>query len=114
MFGVPSIALIPEEHRLHRRYPIRLHVHYKLLDREVVTQTGTGRTVNISAQGILFEGDHPLPDRGDIVLELAWPALLDGVRRLKLVVYGGIVRSEGTAIAVRFKVYDFHTKRSRK
>src|ERR1700730_4651056 len=107
MFGVPSIPPTHDEHRLHRRYPLRLYVHYKLLDRDVVTQTGTGRTVNISTEGILFESDRPLPDRGEIVLELAWPALLDGVRRLKFVVRGRIVRNEGKAIAVRFTAYDF-------
>ena len=114
MAGLQSLVSTPEDRRLHRRYPLRLHVHYKVLDWDVVTQTGSGTTVNISAHGILFESARPLPDRGEIVLEMAWPALLDGVRRLKLVVHGRIVRNEGKAIAVRFTAYDFHTKRSTK
>lgn len=114
MFGVPSIAATPEEHRLHRRYPIRLKVHYKLLHHGIVTETGSGLTRNIGTCGVLFETDRPLPDGGEIVLEMVWPALLDGVRRLKLVVHGRIVRNEGKAIAVRFTAYDFHTKRSSK
>src|ERR1700737_644575 len=114
MFGVPSIAPTLEEHRLHRRYPLHLTVHYKLLHRGIVTATGSGQTRNIGTCGVLFETDRPLPDRGEIMLEMVWPALLDGVRRLKLVVHGRIVRNEGKAIAVRFTAYDFHTKRSTK
>jgi hypothetical protein len=114
MSGLPTLVSTPEDRRRHPRYPFRLECHYKLFNEGMVTRTGSGRTVNISTQGILFESDHPLPDRGDIVLEIAWPALLDRVRRLKLVVRGRIVRNEGNAIGVRFKAYDFHTKRSKK
>ena len=114
MFGVPSIAPTPEEHRLHRRYPLRLKVHYKLLHQGMVTQTGSGRTVNISTHGVLFEADPPLPERGEIVLEMAWPVLLDGVRRLKFVVHGRIVRNDGKTTAVRVASFDFHIKRSSK
>jgi hypothetical protein len=114
MFGVPSIALIPEEHRRHRRYPIRLKVNYKLLRHGIVTETGSGQTRNIGSCGVLFETDRPLPDGGEIVLEMVWPALLDGVRRLKLVVHGRVVRNEGKATAVRFTAYNFHTRRSTK
>jgi hypothetical protein len=114
MSGLPTLVSTPEDRRLHRRYPIRLQCQYALLDESVRKQTGSGRTMNISTSGILFETDRPLPGRGEIVLEMVWPALLDGVRRLKLVVHGRIVRSEGNAIAVRFTAYDFHTKRSGK
>jgi hypothetical protein len=65
MLGVLTIAPIPEEHRLHRRYPIRLKVHYKLLHHGIVTETGSGQTRNIGTCGVLFETDRPLPGRGD-------------------------------------------------
>jgi hypothetical protein len=108
------LVQIPEDRRRHRRYPIRLNVNYKLFHLGHVEQTGSGRTANISTGGALFETDRSLPGRGEIVLEIAWPARLDRVGRLKLVVRGRIVRNEGNAIAVRFTAYDFHTKRSSK
>jgi hypothetical protein len=113
MSGLPSLVSTPEDRRRHRRYPIRLECQYTLL-KGIVTQTGSGRTINISTRGVLFEADRPLPERGEIVLELAWPVLLDGVRRLKFVVRGRIVRSDGKSTAVRVTSFDFHTKRSSK
>ena len=77
----------------------------------MVKQIGSGRTLNISSRGVLFEGEPPLSERAEIVLEMTWPFLLDGIRKLKFVVRGRIVRSDEKGTAVRFTNYDFRTSR---
>ena len=109
----PELVQIPEERRRYHRYPIHLEVRYVLLHLGVVNRIGSGRTVNISTRGVLFEADGPLPDRGKVMLEMTWPFLLDGAHNLKLVVCGRIVRTDGEHIAVRFASHEFRMKASK-
>lgn len=106
----------PPDHRARGRYPICLDLQYKLLRGSRVEQAGTGKTVNISSGGVLFETDDWLPPRGSVELALEWPFLLQGVCSLKLVMRGRIVRSEsnGRAIAVRADFHEFRTARLRR
>jgi hypothetical protein len=99
------------DQRAHDRYPICLDLQYKLLRGSRVEQAGTGRTVNISSGGVLFETSDWLPARGSVELALQWPFLLQGVCGLKLVIRGRIVRSDsnGRAIAVRAVFHEFRT-----
>jgi len=68
----------------------------------------------MSTRGVLFELDPPLPQRGEIVLDIVWPVLLDGVRRLKFVVRGKIVRIDERTAAVRIRSFEFRTRRTTK
>lgn len=100
-----------EEQRSKSRYPIALELQYKLFHGNRVERTGSGRTLNISSNGVLFETDHPLPARGTVELALKWPLLLDGACGLKLVMRGRIVRSEanGHATAICMESHEFRT-----
>jgi hypothetical protein len=80
------------------------------MHRRSVSETGTGRTINLSAGGILLNTKHSLPVGACIDLEVAWPVLLDGAVPLKFVATGRIVRSssaDGTAVEIRR--HEFHT-----
>jgi hypothetical protein len=101
------------DQRRDRRYPLHLKIEYQLPKAGTIRWSGSGRTLNISSHGVLFESDGLVPDRGEITLELDWPCLLDGVHHLKIVIHGRIVRRAGSKTAVRFTTYDFRTKRSR-
>jgi len=111
MSGGLDVLLDADERRRHRRYPLRLEVRYKLLHVGHTVQTGSGRTVNLSTGGVLFEVDRALPLRNEIMLDIAWPALLDGVQHLKVVASGRVVRSEGRTVAVRIRTFEFRTRR---
>jgi hypothetical protein len=97
------------DQRLHQRYPIALRVEYKLLKKGRAERLGSGRTLNISSGGILFESDNPLPLSGRVELAMEWPFLLEGVCALKLVMRGQIVRSDTTGIAVQIMQHEFRT-----
>jgi hypothetical protein len=97
------------EKRSHKRYAIALDCQYKLLRENPAARFESGRTLNISSGGILFQCKNPLPVHDSIELAMKWPALLEGVRPLKLVVRGHVVRSDTQGTAVRATHYEFRT-----
>jgi len=99
------------DQRSRGRYPISLELQYKLFRGGRVQQTGTGRTVNISSGGVLFETEDLLPPRGTVEVAMQWPFLLQGVCGLKLVMRGRIVRSGGhrRVTALRAEFHEFRT-----
>jgi len=99
------------DQRSRGRYPIALELHYKILRGGRVERTGSGRTLNISSGGVLFEADNPLPARGAVELAMKWPFLLNGLCGLKLVMRGRIVRCDANAkaAAVCAESHEFRT-----
>src|SRR4051794_36436452 len=111
MHAGPANAEIPSERRRHRRYPIHLDCKYQIQERHV-KNIGLGRIVNISAGGILFDADKALPYRGEIILEVMWPVLLENSHPLKLVIRGRIVRADAKRIGLKFGTHEFRTRKS--
>jgi len=81
------------DQRARGRYPIALELQYKVLRGGRIEQTGSGKTLNISSGGVLFETQDQLPQRGRVEVAMQWPFLLEGTCGLKLVMRGRIVRS---------------------
>lgn len=102
------------EQRLRRRYALKLDVQYKLLNDGHVLCRGSGRTVNISSTGILFETSDLLPVRNPIELAIDWPMLLDGACQLKIIVQGSVLRSDERGTAVEITRHEFRTSKGRK
>jgi hypothetical protein len=102
-----------DDRRSHRRYPIVLEVECKVLNKHQVVELGSGVTLNISSTGVLFELNDTLRSTGAIELTLHWPFLLDGVRPLRLVIKGRVIRNhgDGKRIAVSIKHYEFYIAR---
>ena len=101
------------EERTHLRFPIALDVQYKFR-RSGIEHHGTGRTLNISSGGVLFEADevlHAFDFRYKPTIELAlnWPCPLDETCALKLVIRARVVRRDGRLIAVEIGQYKFRT-----
>jgi hypothetical protein len=90
--------------------PIVREVHYKVLGTpQKVTQAGSGTTLNMSGKGVLFTTESSLM-KGELVeLAVSWPALLNGVVPLKLVVQGCLVRIEEKQAAIAIERYEFKT-----
>jgi hypothetical protein len=93
--------------------PIMREVHYRVLATpQKVTQVGSGTTLNMSGKGVLFTTESILI-KGELVeLAVSWPALLNGVVPLKLVVQGCLVRIEEKQAAIAIERYEFKTCRS--
>lgn len=106
---VAPLGESPSERRNKRRYPINLEVQYKLLKHRRIARLGSGRTVNVSSGGVLFEADDLLPQGVPIELALNWPFLLHGSCNLKLVMRGRIVRASDRTVAIRAEFHEFRT-----
>jgi hypothetical protein len=97
------------ERRSDRRYDLTLNVRWKLIRRRRVLDSGTGKTVDVSSGGLLFETDRNLPSGLNIELSIAWPVLLHNVAPLQLVVAGRVVRTAGQRVGVRMTQHEFRT-----
>ncbi len=104
--GVETIA---GERRTDRRYDLRLELRWKLVRRRRVLDTGTGRTLDVSSGGILFDAGRTLPEGLTVEVSVAWPVLLHNAAPLRLVASGRIVRSDGTRCAMRMIQHEFRT-----
>jgi hypothetical protein len=66
--------------------------------------------VNMSSCGILIATETSLPVGLAIILQIAWPAMLDHFVALNLHVRGCTVRSSGKHTALIIGHYEFHTR----
>ena len=97
------------ERRRHRRYGIILDLRWKVLRRRKVIHFGTGASVDFSRGGILFDAGRTLPLGYNVELSIAWPALLDNVAPMQLVVSGRVVRADGGQTAILMNQHEFRT-----
>jgi hypothetical protein len=97
------------DRRSDRRYDLRLNLRWKLIRRRRILEIGTGRTVDFSSGGVLFETERSMPIGLNVELSIAWPVLLHNTAQLQLVVSGRIVRSEGTRTAIQMTQHEFRT-----
>jgi hypothetical protein len=83
---------------------------YKVLGgRRIINHSGFGKTLNMSGSGVLFTTESRLAPGESIELSVSWPALLNGVKPLKLVAQGLVVRTEENRAAITIEKYEFKT-----
>jgi hypothetical protein len=73
---------------------------------------GTGRTVNMSSDGVWFmtEGSSSLTSGMLVELVIHWPVLLNNTCPMKLMIFGYVVRSHRDGTLVAFDRYEFRTR----
>ena len=102
-----KLVTIGGDRRSERRYELELEIHWKLLHRRRVLDSGTGRTRDLSTHGVLFETGPALPVGSHIEASVSWPARLHGVAALKLLATGRVVRSGMGVTAIRMEQHEF-------
>ena len=100
----------PINRRTKRRFDIEQGLRYRLLYGSRIAESGTGRTVNISSTGVWFTTDNFLTTGLPVELSMAWPARLNDVCPIKLVIYGCVVRSDRDRAALSIERYEFRTQ----
>ena len=76
-----------------------------------VVAAGRGEIVDMSSKGIAFTSNENC-NPGDLVkIAISWPALLDGVTHLKLVVEATVVRCDRPITAAVIRRQEFHIRR---
>ena len=109
-----SLEKDKDDRRSADRFPIEREVRYKVLSRKnsAENESGSGVTVNMSSNGVLFTTDrHLLPGRR-LEVSISWPAQLNSKVALKLVARGRVVRSERGSAAIEIHQYEFRTQAS--
>ena len=91
------------------RFPIEREVRYKIISKKTADEVGTGRTINMSSNGILFTSDHILLPGRRLELSVSWPAQLNNQTPLKLVARGRVIRFESGQTAIEIQQYEFRT-----
>ena len=98
------------ERRSSDRFPIEREVRYKVLSKRTNQEEGTGKTINISSNGVLFTTDQILLPGKRLELSISWPAQLDNKCQLKLVARGRVARLEQGRAAIEIQQYEFRTQ----
>jgi hypothetical protein len=105
------LEVIPQnsirDRRSGRRYSITLQLEWKLFSRKRLVDMGTGTTVDLSNDGILFEADHKPAATGLMELRITWPARPENFLSMHLTVIGRVVRVAGTRVAIRIRQHAF-------
>lgn len=99
-----------DDRRAEVRYPLGLDLCYTVLHRRRQTETGLGRTVDLSTWGLRFTADRPLEPGLKVKLAIKWPRLLDGGVHLQLVASGMVVWAEGTEAGLQIDHREFRTR----
>ncbi len=97
------------ERRTAVRFPIEQEVRYKVYNRNTI-EVGSGRTVNMSSNGVLFTTERSLNLGERVELSVNWPAHLDNRCALKLVTSGRVVRTSNQFAAIAIERYEFRTQ----
>src|ERR1035437_4087422 len=98
-----------DDRRSSRRYPLESDMAYRIVAGQRVLEAGSGRTVNMSASGVLFQSTCALPVGKHVELSIAWPARLSNKVRLQLRIMGRTIWSGSNSTAVQIQRYDFRT-----
>jgi len=86
-------------------------VFYRILDqRAQAPESGTGKTVNISSEGVLFETEGRLHFGQRVELSIKWPAPSEDGAPLNFVTLGRVVRVEDSKAAMHIERYEFRTR----
>jgi hypothetical protein len=101
------------ERRSADRFPIERDVRYRILNKRSANEEGTGKTINISSNGVLFTTDQILIPGKRLELSISWPAQLDNKCQLKLVARGRVARLEQGRAAIEIQQYEFRTQGSK-
>lgn len=100
---------IPVERRSKRRFIMEREIRYRVLEQDKIVAAGSGKTFNLSSNGVAFAAERDLPIGAFIELSIAWPALLENRCPLQLIGFGRVLRSNNARIASTIEQYEFRT-----
>lgn len=100
------------ERRASVRFPLSLDLRYVVLGDGAPRERGSGRVIDLSSAGLSFTAERPLLIGRKVDVSLDWPVLLDGGVQLQLIMSGRVIRSNGSAVALKIERHEFRTRRS--
>ena len=98
------------ERRRRQRFEIQCDLRFRVLDARRHLPQQSGKTINMSSKGVLFESTFDLPVGKRVELMIAWPARLNEKCRLKMVAVGRIIRAGDGRVAAVIQKHEFRTQ----
>ena len=111
--GQAVSGVATKDRRAKLRFPLAVELEYAVAPFRGIPRLGRGLTVNLSASGVLFRAEQPVPVGRRIRFTMAWPVLLGQDLGLRLVGHGRTVRAEGDYVAIEILGWDFRAARSK-
>jgi hypothetical protein len=106
-----AFSLFGVERRSKLRFDIDQDVCYRTMPfGQSSADVGVGKIQNISSGGVWFTTEDMLRPGMPVELWVNWPALINNVCPIKLVIHGCVVRSSEHDAAIAIKHYEFRTQ----
>lgn len=93
--------------RANARYGFVTALRFRAYRQTAVECSGSGRTIDMSAGGITIEIGRPLEPGIEVEMVLDWPGLYHGRQRMRLYLWGEVLRSSHESTAVRILSHEF-------
>jgi hypothetical protein len=93
--------------RKNTRYGMVTSLRYRVFRQAAITCSGSGQTINMSAGGMAIEIGRVLEPGTELELVLDWPGLYHARQRMRLFIWGEVVRSGEQSTAVRIVTHEF-------
>ena len=100
------------DRRKNTRFTFTQEVLYKIVSGHHICLTGVGKTANLSSGGVCFTTQDILPVGVSVELAISWPVLLNGSCRMRVIIYGHVIRSDKGTAAVAIHRHEFRTQGS--
>jgi hypothetical protein len=98
----------PSGRRSQKRWAFRRELRFSYRSGDAMF-LGSGRTQDLSEDGVRFENDQQVPANSEIELRISWPILLQDVCPLELVVRGRLIRSDREGSVLHVSCREFQT-----
>jgi PilZ domain len=95
------------ERRANNRYSVHSPVQFRAPGTAPGCGWGSGRTVDMSARGILIDAPEPLPLGSAVELALEWPGIYHGTPMMRLFLTASVVRVDSRGTALRILTHQF-------
>ena len=105
----PVARSLREERRSALRFPLRLECSYRVFNRHGFVTSGSGKTSNISATGLLLSGSNLEHEGLRIEVAVRWPS-----DSMTLAVRGRIVRLDHAGAGVQVMRHAFVPSKSKR
>jgi c-di-GMP-binding flagellar brake protein YcgR len=93
--------------RKHCRYALQVEVKYAITVKGQAPVNGSGRTLDMSAGGLLLQTTKDLPLGANIEISIPWFGIYHNEERVRLVASGQVVRTERDQSAIRLTGHEF-------
>jgi hypothetical protein len=93
--------------RTNARYEFVTGLRFRAYRQAAVACSGSGRTIDMSAGGIAIEIGRLLDPGAEVEMVLDWPGLYHGRQRMRLYVWGEVLRSSPECTAVKILSHEF-------